>query len=395
MSAAVEARADTETHGTLTLWRSGKSGAIAARVAVVGDFLPAGAIDAADTPWRQRTATLLPHFWDVDVTFANLECAIGTGNLMPHPLNGIGQIVRAEAESIDYLRGIRCAAASIANNHACDFGTAGVERTRAALAACGVAPLGAGQSLADLPEVFLWRGPGGLCVGFWAAARAARELASHKAKGVEPATFDRAERALALMKDRGVNFSVCLIHAGCIRTSRPAPEDVDVVRRIASCGFNLAACSHSHRIAGFEATPQRRAQNPAFCFYGLGSIVSGYIASHVEREGLIAVAGFDSGGRLAEVSVRPVYLPQSGIGEAASAERAEKILKRFRMLSAEISSGSYKTEFYREVSRGLLRLYWRDVRAAVQQSGIRGLARKAARVRLCHVKRLMHRVLAT
>jgi hypothetical protein len=40
-------------------------------------------------------------------------------------------------------------------------------------------------------------------------------------------------------------------------------------------------------------------------------------------------------------------------------------------------------------------LYLRDARAALRQSGLRGLARKAARVRLCHLKRLMHRVFAT
>ena len=268
-------------------------------------------------------------------------------------------------------------------------------RTRAALVEAGFVPLGAGQTLSESPQVSIWCGPGDLRAGFWAAARAARELATRRTEGVEPAVVERAEAALEAMKKRGVNFSVALIHAGCIRSSRPAPEDVDLVRSVAKCGFNLVACSHSHRIAGFEAIPRPTSESPALCFYGLGSVASGYIASEAEREGLITVAGFDSAGRLAEVSVRPVFLPQSGVGEAPSAEKADEILGRFKMLSAEISNGSYKKEFYREVSRGLLNLYWRDLRAAIQQSGVRGLARKAARVRLCHVKRLMHRVFAT
>jgi len=37
-------------------------------------------------------------------------------------------------------------------------------------------------------------------------------------------------------------------------------------------------------------------------------------------------------------------------------------------------------------------LYIRDVRAAFRSAGVRGLAVKASRLRLRHVKRLMHRV---
>ncbi|HTZ75268.1 MAG TPA: CapA family protein [Candidatus Aquilonibacter sp.] len=396
MSVAAEESTRLETRAVLTVWRRDESTAIAARVAIAGDFLPAGDIHlAAGMSWREAAAPILPHLSDVDVTLANLECPIDVRELCARPLNGIGQIVRADAESLHYLRGIRCASVGVANNHAYDFGTPGVEFTRAALIRAGFVPLGAGQTLNELPEVSRWRGPGALCVGFWAAASAAGELANHGTEGVEPATVQRAEQAVARMKESGVNFSVGLIHAGCIRCSRPAPEDVSLIRRLAKCGFNLVACSHSHRIAGYEAISQQTGENPAFCFYGLGSIASGYIASDLEREGLIVVAGFDRAGHLAEVSVRPVYLPHSGIGEAASPQKAEEILARFELLSAEISGGSYEDQFYKEISRGLLRLYWRDVRAAIHQSGIRGLARKAARVRLCHVKRLMHRVRAT
>jgi len=396
MSAAIEKGAGLKMHETLTLWRQDESAAIVARVAIGGDFLPAGDIHlAAGMRWREATAAILPHFSDVDVTFANLECSIDAGELPARSLNGIGQIVCAEAESLDYLREIGCAPVGVSNNHAYDFGSAGAQRTRAALIHAGLVPLGAGQTLDGLPEASVWRGPGALCVGFWAAASAARELASRSAEGVEPASIERAGRAVALMKERGVNFCVGLIHAGCIRSSRPAPEDVSLVRGLAKCGFDLIACSHSHRIAGCEAIPRQTGKTPAFCFYGLGSITSGYISSHLEREGLIVAAGFDRAGRLAEISVRPVYLPQSGIGEAASPEKAGEILGRFEVLSTELSDGSYKKQFYKEISRGLLRLYLRDVHTAIRQSGIKGLVRKAARVRLCHVKRLLHQVLAT
>ena len=196
------------------------------------------------------------------------------------------------------------------------------------------------------------------------------------------------------MTDKGVTFSVALLHAGCLRTNRPSPEDVSLLRSLAARGFNLVAAAHSHRIAGFEPIP-RNGGKQSFCFYGLGSIVSGYIASEAEREGLIVIAGFDSAGNLGEIGVRPVFLSTCGFGEAPSIANEKSMLDRFKTLSAEIRDGSYRSAFYRDVSTGLISLYLRDAREAMREMGVRGLVRKAARLRLCHVKRLMHRVFAT
>ncbi|HKQ85880.1 MAG TPA: CapA family protein [Candidatus Acidoferrales bacterium] len=281
-----------------------------------------------------------------------------------------------------------------ARRHFADFGAAGVQRTREALLAYQFVPLGTARALRDLPEIFVWQGPGNLRVGFWAAAKASRELATRTTAGVEPATTRRAAKALARMADNGVTFSVALLHAGSLRTNRPSPEDVTLLRALARCGFDLVAAAHSHRIAGFESVPQNGGKK-SFCFYGLGSLVSGYIASEEEREGLVVIAGFDSAGNLAEIGVRPVFLPIGGFGEVPSAARADSIMDRFNMLSTEIRRGSYRSAFYRDVSVGLIDLYLRDAREALRESGVRGLVRKAARLRFCHVKRLVHRVFAT
>jgi hypothetical protein len=82
--------------------------------------------------------------------------------------------------------------------------------------------------------------------------------------------------------------------------------------------------------------------------------------------------------------------PKNALGQ--SPEFGRQILQRFRSLSDEITDGSAKRLFYGDVSRGLVRLYLRDAHAAFRESGIRGLARKADRVRARHLKRLAHRV---
>jgi hypothetical protein len=130
-----------------------------------------------------------------------------------------------------------------------------------------------------------------------------------------------------------------------------------------------------------------------FSFYGLGSLVSGYISCAAEREGLIVVAGLSSTGALVRLEARPVWLDESGFGSIPGAVGRQEILERFRALSAEIGDGSYERLFYHDVSQGLTRLYLRDAQAAFRAAGIRGLANKARRVRVRHVKRLMHKVI--
>jgi hypothetical protein len=160
----------------------------------------------------------------------------------------------------------------------------------------------------------------------------------------------------------------------------------------AHSGFDLVAASHSHRIAGYGQL-RGPGNRDAFCFFGLGSIVSGYVSSPLEKEGLVIVAGLSASGKLVSIETRPVLLDATGFGSIPSASDGLMILERFRILSAEIRNGSYQKTFYREVSKGLGRLYARDAQAAFRIAGLRGLARKAARLRVRHMKRLMHKVM--
>jgi hypothetical protein len=377
----------------LILWESGERWPIAARVAIAGDFLPARKLAmGCDESWSDQARGLREHFADVETTFANLEATLDCASLAPRVLNGLGQVVSAPSASLGYLEAIRSRAVGIANNHSYDFGDVGVRRTRDALGRGGMMALGAGCSLSEKPEVFVWEGAGGLRVGFWAAAKAATDLASENLRGVEPATALRGSQALREMRDRGAQFCVALVHAGCLRTNRPDPEDVRLLDELARSGFDIVAASHSHRISGYRVVEGAR-DRPSFAFYGLGSLVSGFISCAAEREGLIVVAALSERGTLVQLAARPVWLDETGFGTIPGAEKKQEILARFRGLSAEIGDESYERLFYDDVSQGLARLYMRDARAAFRAAGIRGLARKARRMRLRHVKRLVHKVI--
>ena len=386
------ARTRLPTHHNLILWETEPGQPIAARVAIAGDFLPAGNLAISPhSNWRGMAGNLAGHFADVATTFANLECPVGVEGCAARPLAGLGQIVSAPADSLEYLAAVRSHAVGIANNHSYDFGGSGVVVTRQAIARSEMVPIGAGRNAKDAPEVFVWHGLGGLRVGFWAAAQASADLATRDLAGVEPATPLRGLQALDEMKSLGATFCIALLHAGCLRTNRPAPEDVELMNMLAQSGFDLLAASHSHRISGYQRVQATR-RRTSFCFYGLGSLASGYIASPLEREGLVIVAGFDAHGEFARVEVRPVFLEENGFGAIPDAAAARAIVARFQDLSQEIADGTYEKHFYQELSPGLLRLYLRDVRAAFRARGISGLAAKVRRIRVRHVKRLVHRM---
>src|ERR1700691_2484325 len=379
------------TDRNLVLWNSGDSEQIVTKVAIAGDFLPSGNLMfPAGAGWSEMAQSLACHFDDVAATFVNLECTVADETLPARPLVGIGQTVLACSDSLNYLQSIRAHAVGIANNHSYDFGDEGVTQTRQAISKHGMIPLGAGRTARESPELFIWQGPNKLRVGFWAAAKATHDVATAQTRGVEPATPKRALEAIQEMKRRGATFCIALLHAGVLRTNRPDPEDVHLMELIAKCGFRLVAASHSHRISGFGRMGLAQ-DTPSFSFYGLGSLVSGYVASPLEREGLIVVAGFNRNAKFIRLEIRPVLLDENGFGTIPDTIMGHRILNRFRELSEEIADGSYEKMFYRDLSPGLFRLYIRDARAAFRHGGVRGVPFSLSRIRLRHVRRLVRK----
>ncbi|HUO33995.1 MAG TPA: CapA family protein [Candidatus Acidoferrum sp.] len=373
------------------LWQSSSAEKAVARIAIVGDFLPSGrlALPEGET-WQSMARLVTPVFQDADIGIVNLEAVLDAAGLPPRRLNGLGDIVSAPADSLDYLVALRLQIVGAANNHSFDFGSAGVDHTLAAISCRGLSPIGAGRSLRDSPGVFIWNGPENLRVGFWVAAKATRDPATRRFAGVEPATLARAMQALRSLRAAGAQFCVGLLHAGFLRTSHPDPEDVRLLDSLAAAGFDVVAASHSHRISGARLVAS--SCRTSACFYGLGSLVSGYISSSLEAEGLVVVVSITDQGALAQLEVRPVVLSQDGWAVVPSEAEAHAILERFEELSRRIANGSFSSQFYRDVSESMFDVYWRDARATFRESGVSGLLHRARRIRLRHVKRLVRAV---
>src|SRR5271170_3269378 len=90
----------------LVLWESAVAGPVAVRIAIAGDFLPAGKIELPVGGWGAAAIGAGDHFKDVAVSFVNLECVLDAEGLRARPLYGIGAIVSAPSASLDYLHAV-------------------------------------------------------------------------------------------------------------------------------------------------------------------------------------------------------------------------------------------------------------------------------------------------
>ena len=92
----------------MILWESTQAEPIAARIAIAGDFLPAGNLALPLGGWGTASRGIAPYFDDVVISFMNLESALDAENLPARPPMGLGQTVSAPSASLEYLRAIRC-----------------------------------------------------------------------------------------------------------------------------------------------------------------------------------------------------------------------------------------------------------------------------------------------
>lgn len=373
----------------MIIWQNGETNPVS-RVSIAGDFLPASGLQLpTGKSWADVAAGLSRYFANVDVGILNLECCVDVGESHPRPKLGLGDSFDVSSEVLNFPFSLGSKIIGMANNHVYDFGEEGLSRTRDAVQQAGLTPVGIGKRLSETPDVIVAETADGVRVGVWASARHLPDAATHKKAGIEPATRSRGEEALKALKEQGAALKIAFLHAGLERTNRPDPDDVVFMDDLAMMGFDVVTACHSHRISGHKEVRRPNASS-AFCFFGLGSLSSGVIYSDFEREGIVVVVGIDRSGSPARIEVQPVQLEQTGCGRVPSFGDAYRILERFRLLSEEIAQGSYKDRFYGDVRRDLLRRQFRDIQAALQNGGLRGLATKLGRVRMRHLNRALH-----
>jgi hypothetical protein len=239
----------------------------ACRFGIAGDFLPACGLSPVDREtWSGQAKRVAPRFDDLEFSLVNLECPVGVEGLPPKVKASLGDSFAAQIECLDYLDSLKASVVGIANNHLYDYGRAGAERTlgRAGerLSVCGF-----GRTLEEPPSVCIREARGGVRVGIWAAARNLPDAATRNSMGIEPATRERAAKALAHMAARNVQCRVAFLHAGAEGTSYPDPMTPSSWKNSQRRGLPWLPLATPIASA---ATKQFRGRNgdPAHCFYG-------------------------------------------------------------------------------------------------------------------------------
>ena len=245
------------------------------RIAVAGDVHFEGVL----APRLRRPATALAAtataLTAADVAIVNLETSVGSGG-RPEP--GKRFTFSAGASAFTALAAAGIDVASMANNHAVDFGRARLPSTlRAARRAAAAEPplavvgIGADADRAHRPAITIVRGtkvatlaasaadqdPTADPTGAWTAGPGRSGVAS----ALDPRRLLRAVR----LADRTADVVVVYLHWGVQGERCPSDDQRSLARRLVGTGADIVVGSHAHELQGDGCL------GPGYVAYGLGN----------------------------------------------------------------------------------------------------------------------------
>ena len=185
---------------------------------------------------------------------------------------------------------------TLANNHLTDCGRTGVLETLAALAAAGVAAVGAAENerTAHRPiirQAGRWRV--GLLGYYWNR----RTAATSELPGSAMDTPDDLRADIGALRSQ-VDRVVVEFHWGIPYERQPLPEDREKARLAVDCGADVVVGHHPHVIQPMEVYRGRP------IFYSVGNFAFG--SGNSQAEGLMV--GFRFEEEETEVQVYPIYV---------------------------------------------------------------------------------------
>jgi poly-gamma-glutamate synthesis protein (capsule biosynthesis protein) len=212
---------------------------------------------------RGVLAQVAPLLADADVAVVNLETAI-TERGRPEPK---AFTFRAPPTALVALAAAGVDAASMANNHALDFGPESVVDALAAGRSHGFPLVGIGGNAAEAYAP--WRVEvRGVRVAVLAASQvlptpgwAATDRRAGVASAYDVARLDAAVRAVRA----GADVVVVYLHWGTERTTCPNAAQRRLARTLVDAGADVVAGTHAHRLQGAGRL------GDAFVAYGLGN----------------------------------------------------------------------------------------------------------------------------
>ena len=203
-----------------------------------------------------------------DLSVANIETAITERGA---PIPGKPFTWRAPAGAIDAVAGAGVDVATMANNHAVDFGDVGLADTLAAIEAAPIPVIGIGEDedtafRAEIIEVK------GVRVAILNASQVYEETLYNYSAGPSSAGIayaaprDRAERAVREAREEA-DVVVMYLHGGAEGYTCPGDEAIASVKAFERAGADIVVVDHAHRVNGAGWV------GDAYAHFGLGNFV--------------------------------------------------------------------------------------------------------------------------
>lgn len=291
----------------------------------------------------RRYGPLYPfeHVTDVltgaDVAFVNLESPLSEGGA-PAPKDFV---FRGPPEAAQGLAQAGIDIVSLANNHALDYGLPGLEETRAALEAAGVAYVGAGDNEAAARSPLIIE-RNGLRLAFLAYVNTPRDSVSGFDVFETAATADGPGMAWATPEAvaadvaaaaRQADVVIVSLHTGFEYQEPPNDLQVALAHAAIDAGARLVLGHHPHVLQGIER------YGDGLIIYSLGNFVFDFDELDYAQPGLPSALSAILQLRLTKEGVVGCQLLPIGIDPAdgrphpAGDEEAQAVLERMARLS--------------------------------------------------------------
>ena len=349
------------------------------RLMAVGDIGFSGRIAAilgvadGDDPFRD----VAPVLRQADLAFANLET----------PLLGApaGRLFAGSTDDAARLAMGGFGLVNLANNHLFDHGPEGLRSTRAALAAAGVADVGACREPRRPKVVDL----GGLRLGVLAAARTLAPQPDGD-EGFWEYNPEALREAVLRLRPR-VDVVVVSLHLGYMLIDVPHPGQRREVLALLEAGADLVLGHHAHVLQGIEVTTAG-----GVACHNLGNFLLDWSEGEIpiesfvreQRSGAVVVVDLDRKG-VRRVAALPVWVDDGFTVRWATEERGPAILDRLERLSrfdgSRAAAGAAAAEFHRQLAERVGEHSLRSVMAELRRGGPRAVLSLFARLRPHHV----------
>jgi poly-gamma-glutamate synthesis protein (capsule biosynthesis protein) len=200
-----------------------------------------------------------------DLTMVNLETAIAVGG-QPEAKSFTFQ---APPSAFTALRAAGVDIATMANNHAADYGSAGLAQTLAAVKASGFPVIGIGAN-AGAAFAPYYTEINGVRLAILAASQVQEETLAHfsatdSEPGIANAYSDRLIASVRAAKARA-DAVIVYLHWGTEYQNCPNGDQVALADRLAAAGATAVVGTHAHVLQGAGWRPDGR-----YVAYGLGN----------------------------------------------------------------------------------------------------------------------------